>query len=84
MIKAGLIDSSEAFGKIADYESRILKVGRNETPFLSSISSMAPSNRDGSVAAGHMWFYDQLPDGLDYRDASPASAAGGAVSSVSH
>ena len=84
MIKAGLIDSSEAFGKIADYESRILKVGRNETPFLSSISSMAPSNRDGSVAAGHMWFYDQLPDGLGHDDPSTASDEGGRMSSVNH
>lgn len=84
MIKAGLIDSAEAFGKIADYESRILQVGRNETPFLSSIASMAPSNRDGQVAVGHMWFYDVIPDGVDYTDVKNAASEGGAMSEVNH
>lgn len=62
-LKTGLVTNAEAFGKEADLETNIVKVGWNETPFLSTISSAAPQSRSGKAAAGHRWYYDEEPDG---------------------
>lgn len=62
-IKTGLVTNAEAFGKEADLETNIVKVGWTETPFLSSIGSAAPVSRAVKAAAGHRWYYDEEPDG---------------------
>jgi hypothetical protein len=62
-IKTGLVTNEEAFGKEADLEKNIVKVGWTETPFLSTISSAAPTSRSAKAAGGHRWFYDEEPDG---------------------
>ncbi|ALV24936.1 hypothetical protein CIG2463D_1368 [Campylobacter iguaniorum] len=77
-LKDGLISSAEAFGKIADYESAILSVGRKDTPFLSSISQGAPISRSGKVEGGHRWFYDSMPEGSD----TNAHVEGGAMAAL--
>ncbi len=61
--KVGLISNEEAFGKDADLERDIKKVGWKQTPFLSSIGTAAPTSRAGKAALGHRWFYDEEPDG---------------------
>ncbi|OCR88889.1 hypothetical protein CFT12S00416_05550 [Campylobacter fetus subsp. testudinum] len=77
-IKNGIIGSEEAFGKIADYEKRILSIGVKDTPFLSSISSGAPISRAGNVGSGHRWYYDKMPDGVT----DNAHVEGGAMSAL--
>ena len=62
-LKTGLVTNAEAFGKDADLETNIVKVGWTETPFLSTIGSAAPQSRSGKAAAGHRWYYDEEPDG---------------------
>lgn len=62
-IKTGLVTNAEAFGKEADLETNIVKVGWTETPFLSTIGSAAPASRAVKAAAGHRWYYDEEPDG---------------------
>lgn len=62
-IKTGLVTNTEAFGKEADLETNIVKVGWTETPFLSTIGSAAPVSRAAKAASGHRWFYDEEPDG---------------------
>lgn len=62
-IKTGLVTNAEAFGKDADLETNIVKVGWSSTPFLSTIPSGAPVSRSAKAAAGHRWFYDEEPDG---------------------
>ena len=59
----GIITNEEAFGKQADLERVIKKVGWNTTPFLSSIGTAAPTSRDAKVALGHQWYYDEEPEG---------------------
>lgn len=62
--KVGLISNAEAWGKAkSDLEKDIKKVGWNQTPFLSSISTAAPTSRDALAAQGHSWYYDEEPDG---------------------
>ena len=46
-LKTGLVTNAEAFGKDADLETNIVKVGWTETPFLSTIGSAAPQSRSG-------------------------------------
>ena len=62
-LKTGLVTNAEAFGKEADLETNIVKVGWTETPFLSTIGSAAPVSRAARAAAGHRWYYDEEPDG---------------------
>ena len=61
--KVGLVTNAEAWGKEADLERDIKKVGWTQTPFLSTISSAAPASRSGLAAQGHRWYYDVQPDG---------------------
>ncbi|WP_162273637.1 SU10 major capsid protein [Campylobacter pinnipediorum] len=62
-MKQGLVTTQEAFGKSgADLERRIYQIGWTETPFLSTIQTMAPADRSSSVSLGHQWFYDEIPD----------------------
>lgn len=77
-LKDGVMDSSEAFGRIADYEKRICSIGRKDTPFLSSLPQVAPISRAGKVEGGHRWFYDQLPDGIT----DNAHLEGGAMAEI--
>lgn len=63
-VKAGLITNEEAFGKQADLEKDIKKVGWAETPFLSTIQTGAPTSRSAKASAGHRWFYDEEPEGV--------------------
>lgn len=62
-LHAGIITNAEAFGKQADLERDIKKIGWTQTPFLSTIDTAAPTSRDAKVALGHSWFYDEEPDG---------------------
>lgn len=62
-IKQGIISSDEAFGRQNDYEKAIKKIGWQQCPFTSLITTAAPSDRSGNVAAGHTWWYDTIPDG---------------------
>lgn len=74
-IRTGLITAEEAFGsKGVMLENTIKQIGWQSTPFYSAISTAAPADRSTSVAVGHKWFYDELPEG----DASNAHAEGGA------
>lgn len=54
----GLIDNTEKFGKMADFYTRIKKIGWRTTPFLSSIASMATTQNYAEISSGHHWFYD--------------------------
>lgn len=59
----GLVDTSVAFGKDADLERTIARIGWEKTPFSSTIKSVAPQTRSGNVASGRSWFYDVIPTG---------------------
>lgn len=77
-VKTGLVGLDEAFGKEADLEKNIRKVGWTQTPFLSTISVGAPTSRAGTAASGHRWYYDEEPDGTlsnaHIEGSDPASA----------
>lgn len=61
---SGLVTTEEAFGKEATVLGRtITEIGWKSAPFLNLITASAPSNRSGKAAAGHTWFYDEVPDG---------------------
>ena len=62
-LKTGLVTNAEAFGKDADLETTIVKVGWTETPFLSTIGTAAPVSRSAKASSGHRWNYDEEPDG---------------------
>lgn len=64
ILRDGLVSTDEAFGsKGALLENTIKKIGWSETPFLSAIGTAAPRDRSVSVALGHSWYYDELPEG---------------------
>lgn len=80
-IRTGLITAEEAFGsKGVMLENTIKQIGWQSTPFYSAISTAAPADRSTSVAVGHKWFYDELPEG----DASNAHAEGGAKAAAKY
>ena len=80
-IKTGLVTAEEAFGsKGVVLENTIKQIGWQSTPFYSAISTAAPADRSTSVAVGHKWFYDELPDG----DAANAHAEGGAKATAKY
>jgi len=80
-IRTGLITTEEAFGsKGVMLENTIKQIGWQSTPFYSAISTAAPADRSTSVAVGHKWFYDELPEG----DASNAHAEGGAKAAAKY
>ncbi|MDR0666288.1 MAG: DUF5309 domain-containing protein [Campylobacteraceae bacterium] len=62
ILKTGLVDQAQVWGKEADLERVIKETGFKDTPFLSLIPSAAPI-RSGKAALGHAWFYDDVPDG---------------------
>lgn len=63
LVKNGLITNEEAFGKDADLERDIKKIGWTKTPFLSTIESRAPKSRSGTAASGHRWNYEEVQKG---------------------
>lgn len=79
-LKSGLISNAEAFGKNADLEKTITRIGWIETPFLSTIQSGAPVSRDVKAALGHRWLYDEVPTG----DINNAHVEGGAPASAKY
>lgn len=63
-LKQGIITSEEAFGKKGtEFWNVIKEMGWRDTPFLTAIQSGAPVDRSTNVAAGHTWFFDEMPEG---------------------
>lgn len=78
-LRKGLVSTEQAFGKRGVMlENTIKKIGWSETPFLSTISTAAPSDRSSNVALGHQWFYDEIPDG----ELNNAHIEGGAMAEI--
>ncbi|MDL0088490.1 SU10 major capsid protein [Campylobacter gastrosuis] len=80
-VKTGLITSEEAFGTKGVYlENTIKRIGWQQTPFLSTISTAAPADRSTNVALGHSWYYDEIPTG----DKNNAHVEGGAAAQIKY